>query len=130
MGDVRDFILDRLKGEQELLPWPMRSEAEQRATIERATSAAELLVGRAVRLVAAGGRRTLDATLEKFAIKGRNLKAVLVLMAEDEALLALNHAAGTKLVVVVADDAPFLAARGPVKLNPDAPSLFDQGDSK
>jgi hypothetical protein len=39
-GDLRDFILDRLKHQHNPLPWNMRPEADQRETITAAELAA------------------------------------------------------------------------------------------
>lgn len=121
-GDVRDFLLDRLKHDKNPLPWNMRSEDEQRDSIERATSAARALVEKVVRLVAADGFQTLHATLQQFTAKD-GIKVVLEMAATDENVLALNHRRGASIMMVIADDAAYTGEKAAVPITPNEPEL-------
>ncbi len=124
-GDVRDFLLDYLKNDKNPLPWNVRGEAEQAETIERATRAAGALVERVVEIVSADGRRTISATLESFTIKD-GITAKIKTTRSDDTLLALNHARGTPLQIVIADDAPYVGELKPVRIEPDQGAIFDE----
>src|SRR5579872_783717 len=68
-GDLRDFILDRLRHEQNKRPWHERSEAEQRDTVHAVEAAVSRAVRQGVEIIAAGGLKTIKATIDQVTIK-------------------------------------------------------------
>lgn len=122
-GDVRDFVLDTLKHEQNKRPWHERSEAEQRDTVHRVESMAQDLVRQAVELLAAQGRRVVKATVESITIKD-GIKAVLSLSKFDAQRHALADSQGATVLLVVADPDAFAGERAPVEIKPDQPELL------
>jgi len=121
-GDLRDFILDRLKHDHSPLPWNVRPEADQRDAINRATSAAERIVQRAVEVIAADGRKVIKATLVKVAVKDV-IQGVVEMLKSDAQRHDFFDATGSEVMIVVADASAFLGARGEVKVDKDQKSL-------
>lgn len=122
-GDVRDFVLDRIRHEQDKRPWDQRSEAEQRDTIHRVETMARDLVVRAVELIAAEGRRTIKATLEQVTIKD-GIKATVTLSKFDPQRHCLMDAQGASILIVVADADEFTGERAEVQVKPDQAELI------
>jgi hypothetical protein len=73
-GDLRDLVLDTFKHEHNPLPWHMRKQDEQKATIDRVSASIRYAVSRAVEMIAADGRRTLPGKLIKIVRKGTSIQ--------------------------------------------------------
>jgi hypothetical protein len=99
-GDVRDWLLDRVKHIQK--PWQQMSEQEQRDMIFAAEDAAGNLVRNAVRIIAAEGRKVITAQLEQVTVKD-GIKAVCTLSKHDPFRHELVDAQGKDVLIVVAD---------------------------
>lgn len=123
-GDLRDFILDRLRHEQSKRPWHERSEADQRDTVHQVEAAVERVVRKAVELIAAQGLKTMRATLESITVKD-GLKATLSMSKFDEERHKLIDSQGQTVLVVVADPEAFTGERDPVEIKPDQPELSE-----
>lgn len=121
-GDMRDFILDRLRHEQSKRPWHERSEADQRDTVHQVETAVQRVVRTAVELIAAQGLRTIKATLEQVTVKD-GIKATLTMSKFDEERHTLIDATGATVLVVVADPEQFTGERAPVEIKPDQPEF-------
>lgn len=121
-GDLRDFILDRLRHEQNKRPWHERSEAEQRDTVHQVETAVRHAVTRAVEIIAAGGLRTIKATIEQVTVKD-GIKATLTMSKFDENRHNLIDATGSTVLLVVADPEDFTGERAEVEIKPDNPGL-------
>jgi len=124
-GDLRDFLLDRLKHDKNPLPWNMRTELEQREMIEAAERAANLAVERIVRLVAADGKRALSGTLVQFGVK-KGVEAKLRFASDDDTLVALNGALNGTVQVVIADASAYTGETNAALPQPDEPEMFDE----
>jgi len=123
-GDVRDFILDTLRYEQDKRPWNQRSESDQHETIHRVESRVHDVVRRAVEMIAAQGLRTIRATLEQVTIKD-GIKGTITLSKFDEQRHALADATGSSILIVVADPEAFTGEQAPVEIALDQPDLPD-----
>jgi phosphoribosylformylglycinamidine (FGAM) synthase-like enzyme len=121
-GDIRDFILQRLRHEQDKRPWDKRSEAEQRDTIHAVETSVREHVTRAVEIIAAGGLKTIKATLSQVTIKD-GIKGQLEVSKFDEQRHRLTDAVGSTVLIVVADTDQFSGEREPVAVNPDQGDL-------
>jgi glutamate 5-kinase len=121
-GDMRDFMLDRLRHEQNKRPWHERSEAEQRDTVHQVESACREMARKAVEIIAAGGLRTIKATIEQVTVKD-GIKATLTMSKFDENRHNLIDATGSTVLIVVADPEDFTGERAPVEIKPDNPGL-------
>ena len=121
-GDLRDLILDTLRNEQDKRPWNQRSEAQQHETADRIESACHAWARKAVELIAAGGRRTIKATIEQVVVKD-GIKAVLTMSKFDELRHNLVDAQGSTVLIVVADPEEYEGERAPAKITPDQPPL-------
>ncbi len=126
-GDIRDWLLERFK--QRKKPWQQMTEDEQRIMASEAECAAEELVRKAVRIIAANGRTALTAKLDQIVIKD-GLKAVLTLSRYDEHRHELADAQGTPVQIVVADAAPFEGERAEVQIDKDQPDLIDRAEDE
>ncbi len=126
-GDIRDIMLNDMKEKKSNLPWNMRSEAAQTAIIDQVTRMAESIVTRVVGIVAAGGRRTIHATLAQLTVK-EGIKGVIEVSQFDEQRHLLMDAVGSRVQIVVAEPESFTGERKPVPIIQDQKSLItDEG---
>lgn len=121
-GDIRDFILDRLKHDHKPLPWHMRTEDEQKETIARVSASVEALVRKAVHAIAADGRKVIKARLVQVTIKD-GIKGVVEVMQSDPLRHQLVDATGLDILLVVSDASIFEGSRGEVPISPDQRDL-------
>lgn len=126
-GDVRDFLLDRLKHDHNPLPWHMRPEAEQREIAERAETSARYFVSRVVKLIAAEGRKVIVGTVKRVVVKD-GIEATITCSKTDALRHELMDAQGDEVLLVVSGAEQFEGARGPVRINPDQKALFDDDE--
>lgn len=122
-GDIRDFILDRLKHEQSKAPWHQRSESDQRETVHQVESMVRAAVSKVVEIMAGHGRRTIKATIEQITIKD-GYKAVLTASKHDHNRHHLADAQGQTVLIVVADPDEFTGERAEVPINPDQATML------
>jgi hypothetical protein len=128
-GDLRDCMLDIFRTRAR--PWPALSPIEQRDTATAIDFAIKVVLRKAVKLIAADDRTTVAAQLGQYTDKGGGeitgtLKLVGV---TDNNILALHRAAGKPVLIVVADEGPYLGQRGDVAIDPDDPELrFEAGN--
>jgi len=99
-GDVRDEILREFKLMQK--PWQQMNEDEQGQLIHRADHLADMLVRRAVDLVAERGLPALPIKVGKFTVDGSDIKGTFECYADDDALLRMRHLAGARAMFVLA----------------------------
>lgn len=124
-GDIRDFLLDRVK--QLGKPWVAMTEDEQNDQIRAAKSAAETVVKRACEIIAAGGKKSMIGTLVKIAIKDK-IQVQLDFSKHDEQRHELMNAQGLTVSVVLADAEPFTGERAPAEATPQQGSLLDKAE--
>ena len=122
-GDIRDFILDRLKHDHSALPWNMRGEEDQRRYIEQATDAAKRLVSTVVRLVATKNRPFIGAHIKKAAMKD-----VIAVEAHVGLTHPLRHelldSVGHEVLIVLSGIEDFMGERSAPKINKDQAAMF------
>lgn len=123
VGDLRDAMLGRIRSMKK--PWEQMSESEQRDCVEQFTNAAKHLTTRAVKLIAANGRQTITAQVEKVEIKD-GLKTVLKCAKQEEIMLMLGNAQGHTVLIIAADAAEYEGEREPVKIEPDQRDFEDK----
>jgi hypothetical protein len=123
-GDIRDVILNDMKERKTSLPWNMRNEAQQEEIISQIARLAESVVSRTVRIVAAGGRKTISASLDKITIKD-GIKAEIALSKYDEQRHLLTDSVGSSVQIVIADPEIYQGERSPVFASPDQSSILD-----
>lgn len=117
-GDLRDFILDRLKHEQNGQPWNKRKEHEQRAVIFEVEAAVKHAVNKAVDIIAADGRKVLRGSLAKVAVKD-GIKAEIVLSQSDPMRHEFIDHQGQTVLISLATPEDFEGQRAPAKISPD-----------
>lgn len=126
-GDIRDFLLDRMKHDHDPLPWNVRSERRQAEVIDAATAAAHLLVRRVFDIVSSYNRPALKGELEAVGVKD-GFRAVVRLSASDPNRLDLIDAVKHPVMLVVGGPEEFLGERSPVAISHDQGDLGLGGD--
>lgn len=124
-GDVRDFILDRLKNDHSALPWNLRGEAEQTRYIEQADIAARRLVAQIAGLVATRGQPAIGGRVKKAAM--RDVIAIEVHVGLTHPLRhELLDAIGSEIMLVLPRTEELTSGdRGKPKATKDQRQLFD-----
>jgi hypothetical protein len=122
-GDIRDFLLDRVKTLGK--PLAAMTEDEQSDQIHAAKSAAETVVQRACEIIAAGGKKAMTGQLVKVAIKYK-ISVQVDFSKHDEQRHALIDAAGMTVSVVLADAKAFEGEKAPAEPTPQQGSLLDK----
>ena len=124
-GDVRDFLLDRVKRLGK--PWAAMSEDEQADQIHAAKDAAEHLVQQVCHIIASNGRKAVVGELRQVTQKD-NIKCVIEFSKVDEQRHAIWDAQGQTVLLVVAGADAFTGERGPAEPMPDQGSLLDKAE--
>lgn len=124
-GDVRDFLLDRVKALGK--PWAAMTEDEQSDQIHAAKEAAENLVRNACAIIASGGKKSMIGKLVKLNIKDK-IQCQIDFSKEDEQRHELVDAQGLTVSVVLADAEPFTGERGPAEPTPDQGTMLDKAE--
>ena len=125
-GDVRDFLLDRVK--QLGKPWVAMTEKEQSDQIHAARDAAERLVKKAVEIIASEGRKALVGQLVKVNIKDR-LQCQVDFSKMDEQRHELIDSTGMPVLLVVADSAQFTGERAPAEPTRDQGDMLEKAET-
>ena len=117
-------LLQGLLQEVRTLPdvWSKLPEKRQAAVIERLTSCVEQTVTRAVKIIAAGGRPTIDGILESVAIKD-GIKATFKVSQFNPLRHDLIDSQGKVCLLVVASPEDHLGGMGDVQPDPDQNEL-------
>lgn len=121
-GDLRDVILDFLKHDKNPLTWNLRSESDQIEVIERINKAVGYAVERAVNLMAADGRPTIAARLDKVIIKDE-IQGTIIISKAHPNRNQIFDSQGQVVLIVVANDDQYVGERAPVAINPMQASL-------
>lgn len=127
MGDLRDFILDRLRHDHQALPWDMRGEKAQIEMIQSVESACRHWVFRAVTLIAAGGQKAARGSLIKFVVKD-GIQMQVNIAASDALRHELQDHVGNSVLVIIADAEQHQGERSAVKVTPDQSNMLDDDD--
>jgi len=125
VGDLRDFLLDRLKHDHSPIPWNLRGEKEQKETIERATAAVRHWVHKAVGLIASGGQKAARGSMVKFQAKD-GIQMQINITASDPLRHALMDHVGNTVLVIIADPEQFSGERSAPKVDPDQGDILGE----
>ncbi len=123
-GDIRDFILNLLRHEQDKRPWNQRSAAEQTDAVHRVEAAVRQTVQTAIEQISSNGQKPIKATLAAVTIKD-GIKGTIELSKFDVQRHNLCDAVGQTVLIVVADADAFTGERAPVPIKPDQTDLED-----
>lgn len=121
-GDMRDAILGIVKAQP--AGWMLMSQMQQREYASHIEKVCDDIVRRAVKLIAAEGRRCIVATLEQYVEKD-GIKATLKMFARPETVQALHEAVGGEVLLVAASADGFRGERAPAAVDEDQRPLFD-----
>ncbi len=124
IGGVRNFFIESIKRRQFTKDWSKMSEDEQRIEVNRCEGEAEQLVHHIINAVASGGYDVIHAELDKFTVKDGGVTVVAKGVADDGALVTLNHVGKKIMKIVVVDETQFDKMRDDPEIDPDQPSLL------
>lgn len=124
IGGVRNFFIESIKRRQFIKDWSKMSEDEQRIEVTRCEDEAEQLVHHIINAVAAGGYDVIHAELDKFTVKDGGVTIVAKGVADDGAVMSLNHTGKKLMKIVVVDERQFDMIRDDPKIDADQPSLL------
>lgn len=124
-GDMRDSLLAWFKAQPK--SWPFMAEREQRDLADAADRYAGELVKSACKIIAAGERPCIVATLVEYKEKD-GVEAKLKLPSRGEVVSALHEACGREVLIVTSGAEEFMGeAAGPV-IDADSPKLPNIGE--
>jgi len=124
-GDLRDAMLDRFRNTKR--PWAAMTETEQREVADQFDAAARHLVQEATRIIAAGGRQTIVATVDSITVKD-GIKVVAKVPMTEESLLQLGLAQGHAILIVAASSDQYSGESNPPEIDPDQQD-FERADA-
>ena len=124
VGNIRSFILDRLRNAQDKRSWDEQNESQQRQTIHDATEAARYLVRETIGLIGGRGHDIIKATVKGVKSDGDKIEAGLIVGVEDEHRHDLFDAAGHSVIVVVTDPEQYMGEGKPVPIKADQTDLL------
>lgn len=116
LGDVRDALLDHIKSLRK--SWPEFSRVEQLQIVEHCKTISENLIKQAVQIIAADGRRTIVADVEKIEVKD-GIKVHAKCTNLQQSLIDLGASVGKTVLIVVADDHDYSGQREEPETDPD-----------
>jgi len=127
-SDVTNTIIGWFKAQTK--PYGLMSYDEQASLVAGASKLSQQTIHNAVQIIAADGRKTIAAKIEKVEFGQNGLKATLTASKSSEFRHDLADAQGLFVLVVVADASEFT---GGELIEPDAPkddqkTLFDKED--
>lgn len=129
-GDLRRGMLDRLRAMPK--PWTVMSEFEQNMLIQSMDTFATHVLGQALLLLAnADAYVRLDGLLIKTETKGATIKTQVdfARQMDDASRIALEHAVGQRVMVLLIDRDSFMGEREPDQPDPDEPKLPMEPDT-
>ncbi|MCR9090866.1 hypothetical protein [Algiphilus sp.] len=121
-GDLMKLVIDEMKAMPDI--WRRLGEDAQTDVIDRVGARVQDAVSQCVKLMAARGNKAFKAHVESVTFKD-GIKATLSGSAFDEQRHLLADAAGSPVVVVIADPSEFLDGGAHVQPDPQQPSMFD-----
>jgi hypothetical protein len=119
-GDLRDQLLELVRDLRE--PFHKIGESQQEKYVARVSFMVDALIERVVALVAAADFPAIPALLKQATLKDA-IEAKVELSRYHESRHLLMDAAGSKVLIVLADADQFHGARGPAKIDKDEPEL-------
>lgn len=119
-GDIRDSLLSWFKAQPK--NWGAMTETEQRDLADAADSYSYTVIKEACRIIAAGERPTIVATLVEYKEKD-GVEAKLKLPSTGEVVAALHEACGRAVLVVTTGAEEFSGEKGPAEVEADQPDL-------
>lgn len=128
VSDIRDLFLSKIRNDKDKKQWRQMSENEQQVEIDHAQSMALQIVNSVASIVATANRPVIHALLDNFKVKAGEVTVTAKGLADDGAVLALNHVGKKSLKIVVVDEAQFQEESNEAKPDPDQPDLLEGAD--
>jgi hypothetical protein len=122
LGDMRDEVLDLVRDLRE--PWHKLAEKQQAYTAQRVEDRCRAVITRAVNAIAARDFPAIAVILEEAAFKPKGIQLKFQTNAVDRGTRhQIVDAQGKPVLIVIGDPAAFMGARGPAKIDKQAPEL-------
>jgi hypothetical protein len=119
VSDVRDLFLSKIRNDKNKTIWSKMSEADQKIEIEHAHNMASEIVSKVASLVACGQHAVIHALLDNYKVKDGGVTVTAKGIADDGAVLALNHVGKKALKIIVVDEGQFDQDGKPAEPDPD-----------
>lgn len=123
-GDIRDFLLERLKKDHHPLPWDMRSEKEQEEAIRLTTEAANTFVRKVMEILDTHNNPAIPITVQNFSIK-KNATGNITLVNKEDIHRLVNACGGDNAYIVLSSFEDVNGERSEVKINKDQKDLIN-----
>lgn len=130
VSNVRDLFLSKIRGDREKKTWSKMSQDEQQKEIDHADDMARKTVIAVAELIATGKNAVIHAILDNYKVKGGEVTVTAKGLADDGAVLALNHVGKKALKIIVVDYEQYDQDGKPAVADPDQPDLLDGEDDK
>lgn len=124
-GDLRDSLLAWFKAQPK--SWSFMVEREQRDLADAVDGYAYAVVRKASKIIAAGERPCIVATLVEYKEK-EGVEAKLKLPSRGEVVAQLHEACGREVLLVASGAENFEGESGPAQVDPDQTALRGIGD--
>ena len=121
-GDIRDALLTHIRSME--TPWSKMSEKAQSDKIYAISNAAENLVRRAVKIIAAQGNEPMFGRIAKFTVKDE-IKAELVASSSVQNIEKVAENISQPCIIIFANPEQFIGEKTEAKPDPDQPALID-----
>lgn len=126
-GDIAAGMIEVLKHRPK--PWGAMSQDERRNIAAACDFVAKLLARKAVQAIAAEGRASIKAKLEKQSTnkEGEITLTLKIAMPDDPTVLAVHHSLDREVLIVVADAESYMGQRKPLVPPDQDPLPFEAG---
>lgn len=124
-GDIRDALLTHVRSME--TPWSKMSEKAQSDKIYAISNAAENLVRRAVKIIAAQGHEPMFGRIAKFTVKDE-IKAELIAGSSVQNIEKVAENISQPCIIIFANPDQFIGQKADAKPDPDQPDLIDDED--
>ena len=124
-GDIRDSLLSWFKAQPK--SWPFMDERSQRDLADAADRYSGTLIKQACKIIAAGERPCIVATLVEYKEK-EGVEAKLKLPSRGEVVSALHEACGREVLIVTSGAEEFQGEAAPAAIDADQPKFPEIGE--
>lgn len=128
VSNVRDMLLMKIRNDKAKKVWSKMNEQEQAREIELAQDFSRTLVQTVASIVATRGSANIRALLDNFKVKDGTIIVTAKGLADDSALVALNHVGKKALNITVVDVDQFDEVRKPAEPDPDQATMFNHDE--
>lgn len=125
VSKVRELFLSKLRNDKEKKLWSKMSQSEQQREIDTCDDLSRSIVLAVANIVSAGKNPVIHALLDNYKVKAGEVTVTAKGIANDAAVLALNHVGRKSLKIIVVDEGQYDQSGDKTQAEPDQPSMLD-----